>query len=242
MSVLARFGAWLVEPAAPETRPTFLDWGRPAPTEPEREAHLPSSPAAVHARPVVAVVGLAPGCGTTTLARALAATLARRDHGGTAIVASTRHSAGSNLSARSAARLAALIAAAGAPSRAAGHLCLTSGGDYGALAQLAPLVLDLPPDAPPDTAAAQLTILVAPGHSEPALAELASRTLAQGGREPLTVVTRATDPDRWQGRAFLLLPQSRIGARHAAAGWQPRAALGAAVQRLAGACEEAACE
>jgi hypothetical protein len=187
----------------------------------------------VHARPVVAVVGLAPGCGTTTLARALGATLARRDHSGAAIVANPSHTPGSNLSARSAARLAALVASGGAPARAAGRLCITSAADYAALAQLAPLVLDLPPGEHPDLMAAQLTILVAPGDSEPALAELAASAYSR----TLTVVSRASDPERWHGRAFLLLPQSRLGARHAAAGWEPRGALGDAVGRLA----EAAC-
>jgi hypothetical protein len=56
VSALAQLGAWLLEPL------------------PERTAAAPPVE-----RPLVAVVGLAPGCGTTTVARALAARLAARD-------------------------------------------------------------------------------------------------------------------------------------------------------------------
>ncbi len=233
MSLLGRVGAWLLDP--PEQEATFLSCAASGSKSQECKADPPPSPVAVHAWPLIAVVGLAPGCGTTTLARALAATLARRDHSGTAIVAGPNQAPGSNLAARSATRLAALIASGGAPTRAAGRLCLTTTADYAWLTQLAPVVLDLRPgDQPQD---AQRTILVAPGDSEPALAELAARTLTRDGREPLVVVTNAGNPERWRERALLSLPQSRIGARRAAAGWEPGGALGAAANRLA----EAAC-
>ena len=58
-AALAAAGAWLLDPAEP-ARPETL-----------------TAPAAL--RPVVAVFGLAHGCGTTVVARALAAELARRD-------------------------------------------------------------------------------------------------------------------------------------------------------------------
>ena len=197
------------------------------------------------ARPVVAVIALARGCGATTIARALAATLARRDHSGAAIVASTAAPVGSTLSARAAVRLAARIASSGSPATATGRLCLVRPHDLAAFTSsarsMAPLVLDLPPGGGHGAPLAHLTILIAPGDAEPALAELAARSLARGARDPLTVVSSAPGDASWDGRAFTHLPQSRLGARLAAVGWQPRGAFGAAVARLADACEQAAC-
>jgi hypothetical protein len=244
--MLARVADWLVEPA-PEAR-TVLDCVAPGHTkqegeEPQAPPALPlPSPAAVNARPIVAVIGLAAGCGTTTLARALAANLARRDHSGASIVASPEPDAGANLAVRSAARLAARVNAGGSTARAAGRLCITNADQPEALVRLAPVVLDLPPGEHPQIERAHLTVLVAPGDAEPALAELAARNLKRTGREPITVVTRAADPERWQRRAFLLLPASPVGARLAFAGWEARGPLGAAIGRIADACEEAACD
>jgi hypothetical protein len=212
VSALARLGEWLVEPASAPTIPG--QWGMTPPI-PERE------------RPVVAVVGLAPGCGATTLARALAAVLARWDHGGAAIVAASGKPAGSRLATRGAARLASRL---GLAAQAVGRLCFTAQEFDPALARLAPVVFETSEPA----ADAQLTILVAPGDAEPALTELAARA----HERPLTVVTQTADEARWQDRAFLLLPQSRTSVRLAAAGWEPRGAYAAAITRLA----EQACE
>jgi hypothetical protein len=211
VSALARLGEWLVEPAS---APTFPDQGRISPLTPERD------------RPVVAVVALAPGCGGTTLARALAAVLARQDHGGAAIVAASDAPAGSRLATRGATRLAARL---GLAAHASGRLCFTAQEFHPALARLAPVVFETTAPAP----RAQLTILIAPGDGEPALTELAARAHTK----PLTIATHTADQARWQDRAFLLLPQSRTSARLAAAGWEPRGAYAAAVARLA----EAAC-
>ncbi|MGI8804878.1 MAG: hypothetical protein ACR2IN_04200, partial [Thermoleophilaceae bacterium] len=63
-TALARAGAWLVEPFA----------------------EAPARPA-ISVRPVVAVVGLASRCGTTTVARAVATELAAGDPTGAAAVA-----------------------------------------------------------------------------------------------------------------------------------------------------------
>jgi hypothetical protein len=211
---------------------------------PSRPLELPPRSVELPARPIVAIVGLGPGCGATTLARALAGELARRDHSGAAIVASPEESFGSNLSTRAATRLAARIASGHSPARAAGRLCLTGAADPAALAnsiaRLAPLVLDLPPSDAAAASLAHVAIVIAAGDSEPALADLAARTLAAGARHPLTVVSGAHD-QRWEQRAFLVLPRSRLGARLASAGWGPRGAFGAAVARIADACEEAAC-
>jgi hypothetical protein len=137
--------------------------------------------------------------------------------------------AGSQLAARPAVRLAARQPDA----RAAGRLCLTG---LDAPTHLAPLVLDLQRADTTHVSLAHVAILIAPGDAEPALAELAARTL-----DALTVVTSTDDPSKWDGRAFLVLPHSRVSARLAAAGWEPRGAFGAAVARIADACEERAC-
>jgi hypothetical protein len=219
-----------------------------SPTEPKTVAPAVAEPAKaveLPARPVVAIVGLTPGCGATTLARALAATLARRDHAGAAVVASMEEPAGSNLSTRAATRLASRLASSHSSARAAGRLCLIAAADpaalAGSIARLAPLVLDLPPSGAAAASLAHLAIVIAAGHSEPALAELAATTLAAGPTQALTVVGGADDQRRWDQRAFLVLPRSRLGARLASAGWEPRSAFGAAVARIADACEEAAC-
>jgi hypothetical protein len=64
-AVLARAEAWLVEPARPAERV--------------------SSPPSDGARPVVAVFGLAGGCGATVVARALGAELGAREDGAAAL-------------------------------------------------------------------------------------------------------------------------------------------------------------
>jgi hypothetical protein len=200
---------WLIEPIG---SPPILGCGC---TATPKQDGLPRT------RPVVAVIGLSPGAGATTLARALAATLARRDPSGTAVVAGPHEPTTSLLSLPSAARLAARIEAA----RPTGRLCLTTSTED---QRLAPLVLDNIP-----TQAADLTILVAPADAEPSLAALAARThTAQ-----LTVVNGGDES--WQDRAFISLPQSRLGAKLAGAGWEPRGALGKAVAQLADRAEAA---
>jgi hypothetical protein len=221
--LLARAEAWLLEPV--ELRPA-------------------ARPLVVPPRPVVAVVGLRPRCGATTLARALAANLAAADPGGAAVVAGAAEVPPFAPAVRAASRLCAQI---GPGSRPAGRLCLTDSRDFGALASLwrgvAPLVLDVPADVPPrgPASVADLTVVVAPGAVEPPLAELASRTLARADRSPLIVVSRPDEPERWEGRAAHSLPHSRPAARLSAAGWTPRGAFGAVVAELGSLCEAAIC-
>jgi hypothetical protein len=234
---LARAAAWLVEPEPDGDESTVRSFGSPAPKKAERGAELRLLPAppprSIGARPFVAVVGLAPGCGATTVARALAATLARRDHSGAAIVASPTQPAGSRLATRPASRLAARLASVGLGARAAGRLCLTRVDS--SIPRLGPVVLDLSSAAAADAAGARPVLLIAPGEAEPALAALAAQHL-----NALTVVVSPDDQARWEGRAFLTVPRSRLGARLAAAGWEPRGPFRSAIARIADACEEAA--
>jgi len=223
-----RFRTWLVEPA-PGVPAAGAGHG-PAPTSP---------PAA---RTRVAVVGLGPACGTTTVARGIALALAARDPGGTAIVSSTQVTGASLPPLRAASRLAARLPGA----VASGRLCLWPGdhpaGTVVSAGGLAPIVFDVPHDGPASDSAslADATVLVIPGHAEPALAELAAQALGRHGRAPLTAVSGSAQPGRWAGRAATLLPDSRMGARLALAGWQPPGRLGQALVRLADACEATA--
>jgi hypothetical protein len=223
---LARAEAWLFEPV--EVRPA----GRPIALPP---------------RPVVAVVGLTRRCGATTLARGLAASLAGCDPVGAAVVAGSLQVPPFAPAVRAASRLATQIGSGGGLARAAGRLCLTDARDFGALASLwrgiAPVVLDVPTEVPPrgPASVADLTIVVAARDGEPALAELACRSIARGDQRALIVVSRPDEPERWEGRAALALPHSRSAVRLGAAGWAPHGAFGEAVAQLAELCEAAVC-
>lgn len=228
---LAAAGSWLLEPAAP------------APESPR--------PAPAGLRPVVAVFGLARGCGVTVVSRALAAELARRDVEGAAAVHCDARAAGIPLATQAAARLArALADVPGADTRAVGRLCLVAGAERAALADsarhLAPLVLDAGSTslggAP--AALADRVVVVATASTEPALASVATDCLARLGHEPVVVLNRASathDPERslsgWSGRAAHRLPESRMGAQLALGGRETRGELGRAIAELAELCE-----
>jgi hypothetical protein len=224
--VLATAGAWLVEPAEP----------------------APEGPLQAHARSraVVAVFGLARGCGATVVARALAAELAARDATGTAAVACEARTAGIPLATQAASRLArALEDLPGAATRAVGRLCLIEGADQLTLAessrQVAPLVLDAGSaslgGAP--ASVADLAVLVTTTAVEPALARFAGECLARVGAGSIVVLNRARPAREMDAAAsdFLPLPDSRLGAQLALGGREARGELGRAIARLADRCE-----
>jgi hypothetical protein len=227
-AALAAAGAWLLEPA------------EPAPAQPL------SAPAAL--RPVIAVFGLARGCGTTVVARALAAELARRDSVGAAAVHSDSKAAGIPLATPAAARLArALAEVIGVDTRAVGRLCLIGGADstlvVDSARHAAPLVLDAGASslggAP--AALADEVLVVATPSTEPALAGVATDHLAQLGRGAIVVLNRVRPstaaPAAWTERASQVLPESRTGGQLALSGREPRGALGNAIAELADRCE-----
>jgi hypothetical protein len=224
-TALAVAGAWLLEPA-----------------EPPREALVS---AAAPGRPVIAVFGLANGCGTTTVARALAAELATRDSCAAAAVHCEARAAGIPLATHAAGRLArALADVPGAHTRAVGRLCLVGGADGAALADtarhFAPLVLDAGSTSlgGVPAAIADLVIVVAAPANTPALAAVAAHCLARVGHEPIVVVNRMPgDPSDWAGLAAEALPESRMGAQLALGGREARGELGRAIGRLADRCE-----
>lgn len=218
--VLARAEAWLLEPAPVRAVRTARD--------------LP--PAAI-----VAVIGLGRGCGTTTLARAVAVELGRRHPSGVAVVsaAALPHAALATAAAR---RLARRL---GDDSRPCGRL-IVHGGDAGALAlsREVPLVLDVSHGTPPESALAlaDRALLVASPEVEPALAGVAVEALARGGLPPLVVLNRAAGDCHWGELPDVRVGETRIGARLALAGRDPMGALGAAAGTVADACEGVAAD
>jgi hypothetical protein len=222
-AALAAAGAWLLEPARP------------------KPAQALTAPPVL--RPVVAVFGLARGCGTTVVARALGAELARRDAFGAAAVHCDARPAGIPLATPAASRLAAALAdVTGVSARASGRLCLIGGASgedpavvVDAARHVAPLVLDAGAASLGGAAAAladEVVVVAAPS-VEPSLAAVAADCL---DREPVVVLNRAAAPPeigRWSGRIVYPLPQSRMGAQLALSGREPRGALGEAVAELA---------
>lgn len=233
--VLAAVAGFLIEPAEPIERV-------------ERTAEQPG----VDAHPVppqlaVAVVGLARGCGTTAVARAIGAEVARRAAGPACVVGDVfAEAAGVPLGMPAAARLARSLGTAfGVRARAVGRICAAACELDGIaplamrLRDVAPLVLDVGDPAGASVAASvsDVTVLVASPTIEPALADLVAVSLERVGTVPIVVLneglrSREADVERWQGRCALNLPSSRLGARLALAGREPCGELGAAVGRL----------
>jgi hypothetical protein len=187
-------------------------------------------------RPVVAVFGLAPGCGATVAARALAVELALRD-AGTAVVACERPPSRLVLGTGAAIRLARRLAAGGGGAPLpAGRLCLVEAGDHGALARavrpLAPLVLDAGRVAVggAPAAVADAVVLTAPPDVEPGLVAAVAASVERTAVRPLLAIARGAGAPP---EADAVLPDSRLGARLALAGHEPRGALGAAAAALA---------
>lgn len=229
--------AWLVEPAAPA---------------PQAQELVPARP-----RPVIAVFGLARGCGVTVVARALAAELARRDRGGAAAVHCDASAAAIPLATPAAGQLArALSGLAGTDTRAVGRLCLVGGGEPMEVSQatreLSPLVLDAGSAAlgGAPAALADRVLLVATPAVEPALAGVGADCLARLGHSPLLVLNRAhlpgSEPEEgegeirragWLARGVHRLPDSRMGAQLAGGGREARGELGRAIGELADLCE-----
>jgi hypothetical protein len=215
-AVAARAERWLIEPAP----------ARPRAVEPD--------PAV---RPVIAMIGLGPRCGTTTLARALAIELARRDRAGAALVSASVRGPAPALATAAARRLARALPPESAA--AAGRLCLLDPDDP-ALRELAahrpaPLVLDVghgrAPEAP--CAMADATVLVAAPSVEPALADVVAASLARGAHWPPIVLNRAIEPGAWAARDVLAVGEARLGARLALAGRDPTPGLARPIAELA---------
>jgi hypothetical protein len=209
-----------------------------------RPRSQPARTGARTARPVIAVAGLGPRCGTTTVARALGAELALRDPVGATLVGGGALTGGGlPLGTPAAARLTrALSRVLPLRSRTVGRLCLTAcGAEHaatlaGAAHELAPMVLDVgePSQVAVAASLADAVVLVGAPATEPALAVVLADSLRRVGPDPLPVLNRDRDAaEQWEGRCVLRLPESRMGAQLALAGREPRGDLGRAIAALA---------
>lgn len=218
--------------------------------EPAEPGSLPAPVAPRATRTVVAVYGLAPGCGTSTVARGLAAELGRRDPSGAAGVMCEARASAVPLATPDASRLArALEALPGTVTRAVGRLALVRTGDPLALAEsarhLAPLVLDAGSSAlgGVPAAVADLSVIVSTPSIEPSLARVAAECLQRLGPAPVVVLNRAKRSGEAShlgsgfGDELVVLPESRVGAQLALGGREARGELGRAVAMLADRCE-----
>jgi hypothetical protein len=223
-TALAAAGAWLLEPAEPAREPVL---SAPAPP-----------------RPVIAVFGLARGCGATVVARALAAELASRDSTGAAAVHCEARASGIPLATNAASRLARQLGELhGAETRAVGRLCLVGGAECGVVAEgarhFAPLVLDAGTTSlggVPAALADEVVVVSGPS-TEPALAAVAADCLARVGHQAIVVRNRVREPPRLDREQAHVLPESRMGAQLALGGREPRGELGRAIAELADRCE-----
>ena len=224
-SLLRRAGEWLVEPEPAD-----------APVHARTLAVVPP-----RSYPLVGVVGLARRCGATTVARALAAELASR-HGGAAVVASPARPAVVPLGSSAPAALLAETLGQLDARRAAGRLCLAACADAEVLAsatrEVAPAVMEVEPGTASLDAARVLDriLLVASPGLEPALAAAVAETIVAVAEPPVIAVNKASDHGPWLVHADVLVPDSRVGARLALAGREPRGWLGRAVEQLADLC------
>jgi hypothetical protein len=222
-TALARAESWLLEPA-----PAM--GGRRAPGPTERCE-----------RPVTAVIGLAPRCGATTVARGLAAELAARDPIGAAVVTSARAAPGPALRTAAAGRLARTLAAQTIePLRTCGRLCLIGREDQQSAAArartLAPVVLDASHGTPPNAAArlSDRLVIVGSPEVEPALIELVPSVMRSSVPAVVVVLNRCRPEEEGSGgSADLLLPEARLTAPLALAGREPPGPLGSALAQLA---------
>ena len=226
-SGLAAAASWLLEPADPS---------------PGAVIAAPAPP-----RPVIAVFGLARGCGATVVSRALAAELASRDVDGAAAVHCDARARAIPLATQAAARLARVLAEVpGADARAVGRLCLVGGAEGPPLAEAsrhhAPLVLDAGSTSlgGVPAALADQVVLVATPAVEPALAAVAGDLIVTmtPGHEPIVVLNRAEATGRESPlEGAHPLPDARMGAQLALGGREPRGELGRASAELADLCE-----
>jgi hypothetical protein len=192
----------------------------------------------IEVRPVVCVFGLAPGCGATVVARALAAELALRDTGGAAAVISGARPPGIPLATHAAARLARTLEdVPGADPRAVGRLCLVRADRTVQTARYhAPVVIDAGSEVlgGASAALADRAVIVTSRDVQPALARVAAECVSRMGPAPVVVLNRA--PHDQPG--LFAIPNSPLGARLALGGREARGELGRAIAELVDLIEE----
>lgn len=184
---------------------------------------------------VVTVIGMAPGCGTTTVARLLALALAERSDGSAAVVVSSERLGG--------------WGSLGAGGRLARKLGVGSAGGRGRLAflppdelrsavdqsrGLAPVVAEVGYGANWAIAAslADLCVLVAGADADSALLTLVAGEVMAVGAAPLVVLNRVESG----AEVDVLLPDAGLAARLARAGVRPTGPLWAGGSSLGDLC------
>ncbi len=257
-ALLAAAGSFLLDP--PGAVDPLRQVREPAPGV-FGDGATPDPPLVQGARPVVAVFGLAGGCGATVVARAVAAELAARDASGTAAVACESRPGGLPLATKAASRLARALDDLPGGARALGRLCLLRGTERGSLGDalrgLAPLVIDAGSSSLGGVSAciADRTLIVTTPAIEPTLARVAIECVGRVGPEPTLVMNRArhagdltgagegdpgateddtgrSAPALGQAGEAVALPESRLGAQLALGGREARGALGRAIAGL----------
>lgn len=213
--------------------------------EPAESGPTGAPPVASGPRLTVAVFGLAPGCGSTVISRALAVELALRDEDGAAVATCHDLPAGFSLGSQSALRLARTIAdVPGASTRSVGRLCLVADAHPAVLADTvrhhAPLVIDGGSDSlgGGDPAAADRVVLVVSADQEPALAAVAARALEDDGPAPILVANRVRPgaAHEWQRRDICVVPDSRVCSHLALSGRDLGGSFSRAIADLADSC------
>jgi hypothetical protein len=215
----------------------------------------PAPPPVPPPRPVVAVRGLARGCGTSTVARALAAALARGDPGGAAVLLGGPSGTGPRIAGPAAIRVAQALSVAGCDHvRASGRVCLVGEGEpltTVASAADCPVVVDVSHASPPAEGLGQadLVVLVASPAVEVALVAAVEASLITAGRRVEVVLNRvdAADPSGEQPASAhaaeasrLEIGESRLAAQLALACREPRGPFARPIAELADRCRVAA--
>jgi hypothetical protein len=246
-ALVGRASAFVLRPPDAPRSPDAFEEARGSPHVPSagssrdgpRLSVVPALPPAPEPlRPLVAVLGLAPRSGASTLARSLAARLAGLDPGGAALLFSADIPR-AGLACASAGRLARLVAEAGCEgARAAGRLCVVPAGEPlapWAAKRVAPVVADVRHGTPSEAAVALAdhVVLVAAADVEPALAGAVASSLRAGAHSISLVVSRVLAEPPPELAYALTVPESRLAAQLSLACREPRGALAPVAAELA---------
>src|SRR5207244_264538 len=193
-----------------------------------RQAGAPTAPP--RALRVLVVLGLACGCGASTVARVLAVALARGDPGGAAVVVGGPQGAGPRIAAPAAVRASRTLTELGCESlRPAGRVCLVSDSELLPVIvarRTWPVVIDVAHASHPaeGLGAADVAVLVASPAVEPSLVAAVETSLLDAGHRVDVVVNRIEPHEvadvesplshrRGTLGARLEIPESRLAAQ-----------------------------
>jgi hypothetical protein len=226
-TALAKAEAWLFEPS-----------------EPSVAGAAPGPPA----RPVVAVRGLARGCGASAVARALAVALAREDPSGASALAGCAVGGGPRLATPAAARLGRALADLGCGGvRASGRVCLLANDDPLAAVvarRACPVVIDVAQSSPPGESLglADHVVLVGSPDVERSLAVAVETSLSAAGHSVDLVLSRVEDVEAagLELPGAVIIGESRLAAQVALACREPRGPFAEPIADLAERCRSRA--